>query len=67
MTCVQIKSEVKKNDATVMATARNEACIGWLHKNCYFIWNNTFGNGRFKSMKWDFFLVRKMSKFLVVG
>ena len=35
MIYMYIKLEVKKNDTAVMTTAINEACIGWLHENCY--------------------------------
>ena len=31
--------EVKKTDTTAMTTAINEACIGWLHENCYLVEN----------------------------
>ena len=33
MTCAYIKPEVKKNDATTMITAINEACIGRLDES----------------------------------
>ena len=29
MTCIYIKSQVKKADTTAMTTVTNEACIGW--------------------------------------
>ena len=33
---LHVKSEVK-NDTKAMTTAINEACIGWLHENCYLV------------------------------
>ena len=39
-----------------MKTAANEACTGWLHKNCYLMGKNgTFDRGRCKSIKGEFF------------
>ena len=35
MSCVYIKPEAKKNYTAEMTVATNEACIGWLHENCY--------------------------------
>ena len=67
MKYVYIKTEVKKNDTTAMATATNEACIGWLVKNCHLI-----GEGMALLIAEDVnykggFLVGKMSKFFAFG
>ena len=35
-TCVYIKPELK-NDTTAMTTATNEAYIGWLQENCFYM------------------------------
>ena len=52
---VYIRPEVKKIYTTAMTTATNEACIGWIDENCYFMgkeWH--FDSGRCKFIKEDF-------------
>ena len=53
MKSLYIKPEIKKNDTTAMATAINEACIGWLHENC--------------CLMRETFLVREMRIFSLLG
>ena len=47
--CVHIKPDVEKNDTRAMTASISEACVGWLHENCY--------------LARKIFLVREMSKF----
>ena len=52
VTYVDINPEVKI-DTTAMIVALNEACIEWLHENCYLMRGT--------------FLAREMNNFLAVG
>ena len=56
-----------KNDITLMIAATNEACIEWLHENCYLMEKGItllVGEG-VNFLKWDF-LFEGMNKFLAV-
>ena len=42
-----------KENAIAMTKTINEPCTGWLHKNCYFMGNDTFESGGFKFVQGD--------------
>ena len=55
MTCVYMRSEVKRDDTTALNKTTNRTCIGYLAENCYLM-----GEGMTLLMTEDVKLLRRI-------